>query len=85
MQATSLILIISFTWVSCMHFSDVIQQLDIDIDMHVILQVHVGYKNPKTYILTRQRKKLGREWQEEARSICNGMHEKLNFGLKGIE
>ena len=28
--------------------------------MHVILQVHVGYKNPKTYILTPQRKKLGK-------------------------
>ena len=28
--------------------------------MHVILQVHVGYKNPKIYILTPQHKKLGK-------------------------
>ena len=41
----------------CFFLLYVMQQLD--IDMHVILQVHVGYKNTKTYILTHQCKKLG--------------------------
>ena len=66
----------------CIFLLLVIKQLD--IDMHVILQVHVGYKIPRLTSSQLNARNLGGSGKKKPQARCNGMHEKLKFFLACI-